>query len=122
MSAVRARGSACTNLPSFWDSLGGTFLHLCDLVLSLILQLYPISSMTLNCLRRWGRRFGGLGCNCGIRESAGTSELHHLFFAISLQHLHLSSTSRVVRDGCRGGGGHHKLFESICCKLVFLYV
>ena len=93
MSAVRARGSACTSLPSFWDSLGGTFLHLCDLVLSLIPQLYPISSMTLNCLRRWGRRFGGLGCNCGMRESAGTSELHHLFFAISLQHLHLSSTS-----------------------------
>ena len=56
-----------------------------------------------------------------MRESAGTSELHHLFSAISLQLLHLSSTSRAVRDGCRGGGGHHKLLN-ICSKSVFLYV
>ena len=50
-----------------------------------------------------------------MRESAGISELHHLFFAIYLQHLHLSSTSRAVRDGCRGGGVHHKLLTVDQC-------
>ena len=107
MSAVRARGSACTSVPTFWDSLGGTFLHLCDLVLSLIPQLYPISSMTLNCLRRWGRWFGGLGFNCGMRESAGTSSttpslLCHLSSTstLVLQHLHPStSPKQVYKDG-----------------------
>ena len=29
--------------------------------------------MTLNCLRRWGRRFGGLGCNLDTEGSAGMS-------------------------------------------------
>ena len=38
-----------------------------------------------------------------------------------LQHRLFYSTSRAVRDGWRGGGGHHKLLN-ICSKSVFLYV
>ena len=112
MSAVRARGSACTSVPSFWDSLGGTFLHLCDLVLSLIPQLYPISSMTLYCLPGGDDDFCGF-VNWVLRDLGSTRLIVGLLCHLS-QCLHLDSN--LVRDGCRVC--HHKLKVEYCSIIL----